>query len=409
VLEYLALLRRRPAYRRLWLAEFVSQTGDWFSIVAVSIVSARGAGDAGPLALATVLGAHLLPHAVLAPVSGVIADRFDRKKLLVASNLLEGVLTVAMVAAAVAASIPALQLLLLLRASISAVREPAAGAALPRLVDKAELGAANAFGAATWSLTFVIGMALGGVATELGPAIALGIDAATFFAAALLLAGLPSIVPERDAETGVARPHAVARFVGDLRNAIAEACHPVRRGAVFGKTPMAIAAGVAWMALNLTAHRAPFVGGAAATLGVLQATRGLGTGVGPLLLRRLERAGVSRDRLAHAGALAVGLGALGLTWTSSPIGALASVLSWGAGGGALWVVTMTEIQERSADNVRGRLLALDALGFTLGMSGSALLVAVALERGISLTRAAAAIVAAATLGWLLLRLRPAAR
>jgi len=314
-----------------------------------------------------------------------------------------------MVGSAVAGSIPALQLLLLLRASISAVREPAAGAAMPRLVERDELGAANAFGAATWSLTFVIGMALGGVATELGPAIALGIDAATFFVAALLLIGLPSIVPDRSAEAAATRPHLVARFVDDMREAFRDARHPVRRGAVFGKTPMAIAAGVAWMALNLTANRAPFVGGAAATLGVLQATRGIGTGIGPLVVRRLERAGVSRDRLAHFAALAVGAGALGLTWASGPIGALASVMSWGAGGGALWVVTMTEIQERSADSVRGRLLALDALGFTLGMSGSALLVAAALERGVSLTRAAAAILAAATLGWLLLRMRPAPR
>ena len=98
---YLALLRGRPHYRTIWAAELVSITGDWFSLVAVSILAASASPDKGGLALATVLAAHLLPQALLAPVAGWLADRFDRRALLVGGNFVEGLLTLGMLAEAV--------------------------------------------------------------------------------------------------------------------------------------------------------------------------------------------------------------------------------------------------------------------------------------------------------------------
>ena len=81
----LRLLLRRRSYRALWLADLASLIGDWFSVVAVSVVAGAAAGSAaaGALALATVLATHLLPQALFAPVAGVLADpdRWSRPEL----------------------------------------------------------------------------------------------------------------------------------------------------------------------------------------------------------------------------------------------------------------------------------------------------------------------------------------
>ncbi len=401
---YLALLRNRPAYRALWAAELVSITGDWFSLVAVSVLSAAAAPESGGLALATVLAAHLLPQALLAPAAGWLAERFDRRALLVGGNHVEGVLTIGMAAAAAAGSVLLVQALLFLRSGVAALREPCAGAAVPNLVDKKELATANALGASTWSLTFVVGMALGGVATEIGPVVALAIDAGTFFVASTIFSRLPRLAPERNAP---ARSGVWSAAVNDLLVALKAARRPALRAGVFGKTPMAIAAGVAWVALNLSSQMRPFAGGAAATLGILQAVRGAGTGAGPLFARSLLVRGYRGDGVAHAAALVAFAGTIGLAWLGGPVLALAAALAWGTGGGALWVITQTEIQERSTDDMRGRLLALDALGFTLGMSGGAFCAGFFVDRGFALAPVAAIIVAAAGLLWISVRARGA--
>ncbi len=400
--EYVALLRRRPGYRALWTAEVISITGDWFSIVAVSVLSARGSSASGALALAMVLAAHLLPQALLSPVAGWLADRFDRRALLIGGNLLEGLLTLGMAAAAAGGHVFSVQALLFVRAAVAAVREPAAGAALPRLVGQKEIGAANALGASTWSLTFVVGMALGGLATELGPAVALLIDAGTFFVASGILVRLPRLRAEREGSVGRSFSEVVRGAGADLVAAARAAARPDARGGVYGKTPLALASGVAWMALNLSAHERPFLGGAAATLGVLQAVRGVGTGVGPLAARALvRRAGVRT--VAHTSAAIALLGAGAMAFAEGTAASLAAVLAWGVGGGALWVITQTEILEGSEDAMRGRMLALDAIGFTVGMSGTAVAAALLLEAGVPLAHTALAVGAVALALWLWLR------
>ena len=74
------LIKRRPAFRLLWLGELVSQLGDWLSYVAISLVAMTHGPGQGALALGLVLAAHSLPHAVLAPFTGPLADRFDRRR-----------------------------------------------------------------------------------------------------------------------------------------------------------------------------------------------------------------------------------------------------------------------------------------------------------------------------------------
>src|SRR5882672_3052407 len=133
----IALLRRYPDLRRLFFAETISLLGDWLTYVAVSVLALEQ--GQGPIAVAMVLVAHTLPNALASPVSGFIADRFDRRTVLIAACLLRGLLTLGMAFSAHASVLLSVQLLLVLRTASDAFYEPAAQAVLARVIPADQL------------------------------------------------------------------------------------------------------------------------------------------------------------------------------------------------------------------------------------------------------------------------------
>jgi hypothetical protein len=312
-----------------------------------------------------------------------------------------------MAAAAAGELVALVQGLVFARASVAALREPAAGAALPRLVQKDELVTANTLGGTTWSLTFAIGMALGGAVTELGPTVALVADAMTFGVAALLLRGLPALVPEREARD----PRVPLRALGLLRTLGTDLADAARRAwttdlrrAVFAKAPIGLAYGGGIIALNVVAHERPLVGGAAFTLGILQATRGVGTGVGPMLVRRALERGASKDLMSHVAVIAALGGASTLALVTSPVLIVVSALLWGMGSGANWVLSTSDIQAHAGDAYLGRMLALDGLLVAGAICGTSIGSALAVEAGAPLGIVVACLALSASLCWIALRL-----
>ncbi len=87
--EYLDLLRRNPNFRNLWLGSVISQFGDWFNVIAAAEVITR-LTDSG-VALSYLFLARFLPLFVFSPFAGVLADRLNRKHIMVLSDVLRGV------------------------------------------------------------------------------------------------------------------------------------------------------------------------------------------------------------------------------------------------------------------------------------------------------------------------------
>ncbi|MCW5805569.1 MAG: MFS transporter, partial [Deltaproteobacteria bacterium] len=165
-------------FRRLLVADAVSSLGDWLTYVGISVL-AIGQGQHG-LALAVVLVAHTLPRVVCAPFAGALADRVDRRAMLVVASVARGVAALAMVAAATAGELWVVQGLHLGRMALGAFTDAAARAALPRVVPASGLARANALLGISWSATFVLGIAAGGAVTAWwGVAIAFAADAVT--------------------------------------------------------------------------------------------------------------------------------------------------------------------------------------------------------------------------------------
>jgi predicted MFS family arabinose efflux permease len=364
VSSYIALIRGRRAFRFLWMGECVTQLGDWLSYVAVSLLALSHGPGTGALAIAIVLVAHTLPHAILAPLSGIVSDRMDRRWLLLATHLGQALLTVAMMVSV--DNLPVIQGLLFLRTSLSALDWPARTAAVTQVVPEEDLLLANTLCTTTWSMTFAFGMAAGGALALLGPVPALFLDALTFVAAAGLISRLPPLPA----------PGATSTSSGPLGHALLNR-HVVR--AVFAKTPVALAGGSALVLLNLVSTEAAFAGAAGLTLGCLQMVKGVGTGLGPLWMRRWARDGVGQDIL-WLGAIAISFAGIGLfTVSHRPLGWLIGAFVWGLGSGSNYVVATTTLQQHAPPTHLGRLAALDALSTTLGMSFAAVATGVLID------------------------------
>lgn len=354
-------LLRHADFRRLWLGDAISMFGDWFTYVAVGMLALSS--DEGLWAVALVLVAHTLPRAALAPVAGRLADRRDRRGLMVLGSLLRAAAVSGMIAAALVGAEGWLAALLCVRMGLSAFIEPAASAALPQLVPARLVSAANAWLGATWSVIFGLGVVVGGVVTAwLGPVAALAIDAATFVIAAGIFAGLPRLAP--------------AGGQGQARGTMREAWALLRREpavmqAALAKSPVALANGGAWVLLHALAGQAR-VGEAALTLGALHGLRAAGTGVGPLLWGRVRRlAGTGLGLAVGTWVTFVGVGAFVVAGRSG--WALGAALLWGLGIGACWVTATTRIQTLTPNASLGRVAAIDLLGHTLGQCAGGVL------------------------------------
>ena len=84
---YVELLRSNRNFRRLFTSEMVMFTGDWFSVIAMFLLAAEATDDS-PLAIAGVLAVRSFTFAPMEPFTGMLADRYSRKTLMLVSNLL---------------------------------------------------------------------------------------------------------------------------------------------------------------------------------------------------------------------------------------------------------------------------------------------------------------------------------
>lgn len=420
--SWLGLLRERAAFRRLWLADVVSLLGDWLTYVAVSLLALeRGEGL---VAVSLVLVAHALPSTLLAPFAGWFIDRWDRRRVLVVTNLARGGLALGMAYAAAVGSLGGVQLLLLVRIALAAFSDPAVTASLPKVLADpdsaassdalssnataprsarllADLGAANRLIGATWSVLFALGVAAGGVAAAfLGPTYAILLDAGTFFLAAWIARGLPRLEPEQNAERG-------GTLFGELFAALVHVKGDRRiLEAALAKAPAAIVNGGGWVLLNERAQSlgaASWFGATALFLGALQCVRAFGTGVGPVLWARWS----PDDRSAwwwNATTWSAFVGVAALALAPSAAWLAVAVFVWGIGVGANWVAATTRLQRLAPDHLLGRLAALDLFGHTLGQCAGALLGAIVAQHFARPSASAWTGVVLGVSAWLMLKL-----
>ena len=184
-------LRRSPAFVRWATAEGISATGSAVSAVVLPILVFQRTGSAAQTAL--IAGIRAVPYLMLGLVAGPVADRFDRRRLIVGGNLAEGAVmaTIPIASAAGVLTMGQIYVVALLAATCFVFSDAAVFGALPRLVGAEQLPHANGILGSLSSAAQVIGPALGAaLAAAIGAANAIWVDAASFAVAAVLVAGI---------------------------------------------------------------------------------------------------------------------------------------------------------------------------------------------------------------------------
>ena len=354
---YRDLFRRSPALARLLAGEFVSGIGDWLYLIAILVVVY--AETSSPILLGIVGAARILPYVLLSVPAGIVADRFDRRMVLLVTDVARGVLMLVLAGAVtVDAPIGVIIGLSILAACFSTFFNPAIAALVPMLVDERDLGPANGAWATLDNLSFIIGPALAGILLGIGGLqIAFLLNAASFAVVAVVLWRLPvPRAPRSRVESAEEPPPGAAwRGLGGtlLGPFVLDASTSFVSGGLSVLTVI--------LAINV-------LGAGEAGTGYLNAAVGVGgvvAGVagGSLLARPL------RIPLLAGGLIGgVGLAGLGLSG-SLPIAMLAIGIAV-AGVLLLEIVTTTLVQRAVPDELRGRAVGViqtsSAILYSLG-------------------------------------------
>ena len=207
---------REPEFRKLFIGQAVSMLGTMLTMVALPFAVLEIGGSATEIGL--VEAAYILPMALMITVGGVWADRLERRKVMLAADLMRMALTFT-TAGLLLAGVLTVPVLLLLQVGMGlcdAFFRPAYTGLVPQVVSSARLQQANALQGLVTSGSVTLGAAVGGLlVAAVGAGWAIGIDACTFFVSALFLWRLrPG--PVRTSPEGAPAP-AAPGFLADLR------------------------------------------------------------------------------------------------------------------------------------------------------------------------------------------------
>jgi Na+/melibiose symporter-like transporter len=180
-----ALLRRRD-FGLLWAGGLISETGDWFLLVGLPFWVLQLTGSS--LVTATVFLVGLLPGLVVGPLAGVLVDRWDRRRTLVAVSLAQAVFLLPLLAVDGRDRLWVVYLVMAVEAALAQLNDPARNALVPSLVARADLVGANALIGLNSNLARLVGSPLGGILVEVAglPGLVVG-DAVSFLLGAALI------------------------------------------------------------------------------------------------------------------------------------------------------------------------------------------------------------------------------
>jgi MFS family permease len=352
-----------PGYRWFWASQLVSGIGTWAQTVAQAWLVLQLTGSA--IALGAITTLQFVPMLVFPLLSGVIADRLPRRRVLIATQV-GAMLQAALLALLVWSGHVGLWEIGVLALGLgltNAFGNPSQAALVPEIVGRGLVGNAVALNSIQFNVARLLGGAIGGVLVAVfGVALTLLLNAASFLPAiAVLLAIRPAHArPPREregADPNAAPAGIAAEIAAGLRFALGS--RPIRRVlALFGVVGLL---GFNWsvatplLAYTLKAGPEGF--------GVMQASLGAGSLVAGLALMRTR---VATERRFLAGAVLMGT-VLILLGLSPSFGLSAGLMFFGGLGGVTASVTSnTRLQLLSVDAYRGRVMSL----FTLLIGGT---------------------------------------
>jgi hypothetical protein len=331
-------------------------------------------------AVAWMMIVQFLPVAVVGPAAGVVVDRVNRRRLMIAADLVRGVLIFGLLLVKRPDQVWIAYVVMALTMAASGFFEPARTATIPNITSAEELLPANAVSSATWSAMLAIGASVGGLATAIfGRNVAFILNAASFFCSAFFIGRThyDATPPHRDPRHGFIQIMGIADLIDGMRYVRRER-HVAALMSV--KAGWGLAGGVLLLLTVFGQRVFPLSGGSAAGIGILYGARGVGAGIGPIALRwMLGQEPRTMRRMIGPAFFMVGLFYVGLAGASSLPLAAACVLLAHVGGSVLWVFSTVLLQLEVPDQFRGRVFAAELAFVTLVTSLSSYLTAYGLD------------------------------
>ena len=358
------------AFFRLWIAQVVSALGDWLGFLAITILAASLGSGSGGAAVGLVMSARIIPGFFLAPVAGVVIDRWDRKKIMVTCDLIRAfvICTLPFVH-----SVLGLVLASLVLEICTLMWSPAKEASVPNLVPTDRLTSANSLSLAAAYGTFPIAAVLFALLAQISrwlgtvdtlnflktdqTALAFYVDAATFLTSAFMIStlALPAAARKARVKKNGAKRVDFAQTFHDLKEGWRFIfVNPIVRSVNLGLAAGLIGGG---MVVPLgSIFSTEVLGAGAAGYGVFITALGFGVAGGVLLLSVTQRR-LPKERVFE-GSIFVASGALftaalmqSLTFAVIPVFVL------GVCAGAVYVVGFTLLHENVDDELRGRIFS----------------------------------------------------
>lgn len=370
MVAYGRLVRTNANFRRLWLAQIVSEIGDWFYTLAIYNLLLTLTGRASSVGLALVL--QVLPQTFIGPIAGVVNDRISRKRVMITADLVRAIIVVSMLLVRSRSMVWLVYPLLLAETLMAGFFEPARSSVIPNITPRNDLVLANTLSSMTWSMNLVMGATIGGiVAAFLGRDAVFLLNALSFLASAFFIRRMSFVEPHAEGAAPLR-----ARDLVDF-TPFMEGVRYVRRNRRLLATVLVkagnVVIGPSWVLFTVMGQRTFPVHwngidpqrGAMLGMSLLLGARGLGALTGPLFTA--PWAGHSQRKLQLGilfGFVVSGMGYVIMSqakfvWLACLFVALAH-----CGGSTVWVFSTTLLQMNTEDRFRGRVFAAD-MGFCM--------------------------------------------
>lgn len=375
---YLELIRTNHAFRRLWSASVISMLGEWFNTIALFLLIFQYTESEFFLGLLFTM--RMLCFAAFQPFGGLLADRLNRKTIMVWTNIIQVGLALCFLFIDGKNHIVWIYLLTGTMMIMHGMYVTAERAALPNIVPAEHLATANALDAASWSTALCLGAMLGGIVVEIwGTDAAFIIDAVTFAFGAYMLRNL-SIPQTIDEDM---KGPLVSTALTNIKNGWKRIISEKRLlRIVFAKSSWNIAGGGLAGVFLVVAGSDLDGFGMALGFGIFFFARGVGTGIGPIAARALL---TNEERWPiMVGLLVMLSGAfyflVGWTLGMSIFLTIPLVMLAHAASGANWVLSTILTQKWVEDEVRGRVFSMDMLLMSIAFSISSATAGYLLEK-----------------------------
>lgn len=349
-------------FSRLWKAGLVSSTGDWVSLLATLSLAEEIAGSSG---IVLALVARILPGLFFAAIGGVVADRLNRKYVMLFTEFGRGALVLSL---AFAQSIRYLVVVSLLLEALTLVFQPAKEATVPTLVQRNELVQANSLSLSAAYGTFPLGAAIFLLVTPFAATVTLWgflpgtheglaflVDCGTYLASGLILTTLPRTQRRARKPSKRGRRDLMGPFRDIKEGFVFVASHPRIRPVVLAMT-VALAGGGIVVVLGKPFAADVLLAGSSGFPALLTGF-GMGAGLGIVAVTIFGPRFEHKDVLFGIALVMTGAALASTAFVQTIIGAVSWMTLMGFGAGSAYVLGFAHLHEQTEDEIRGRTFA----------------------------------------------------